>query len=198
MCVMCPEHITLRLLVIHLSPMFHAVLPSPCPQSLSLLNSPHLKLLLQSLVLFIQHPEIYSCLLFTAFGLSTEHKWAHRMKSYGHSHWLTSCWWREISSEFPLLLPLSCSQSSHLLHLHISEISAQPSLFDTYFISLRCVSEKYKPLLFLSLSKKNNPHRRMCTPSILIHWTVKTYRSENLVKDRRCVLLQVREELPKI
>lgn len=34
--------------------------------------------------------------------------------------------------------------------------------------------------------------------SILIHWTVRTYRRENLVKDRRCVLLEVREELPKI
>lgn len=38
----------------------------------------------------------------------------------------------------------------------------------------------------------------MCTLSILIHWAVRTYRSENLVKDWRCVVLQVREELPKI
>lgn len=160
MCVMCPE--PQHILAIHLSPAFHALLPLPCPQSLSLLNCPHLKLLLQSLVLFIQHPEMYLCSLFTAFGLSAEHKWAHGMKSYRHSHWLTSCCQREISPEFSLLLPLSCSQSSHLSDLHISEIAAQPSPFDTHFISLRCVSEKYKPSCSFCLSPWKTTHKEEC------------------------------------
>lgn len=146
--------------------MFHAVLPSSCPQSLSLLNCPHLKLLLQFLVLFIQHPKIYLCPLFTAFGLSTEHKWAfHGMKSCRHSHWLTSCCQREISW-VPRAAPSFLLPSSHLSDLLVSEISAQPSLFDTHFISLECVGEKYKPTCSFFLRKTTHKEECACLASL--------------------------------
>lgn len=114
-----------------------------------------------------------------------------------HSHCLTSCCQREISSELPLLLPLSCSIQSSVRPSHLRDRCSTIPLWHTLYFLKMCQWKIQTNLLSLSLSKKNNP-QRMCALSSLIHWAVTTYRSENLVKDRRCVLLQVREELPKI
>lgn len=123
----------------------------------------------------IQRFTYVPCLQPLVFLLSTnEHKGAHGMKTYRHSHWLTSCCWGEISSvslaapTFPAPIQSSV-RSSHLR----DRCSAIPLWHTLYFLKM-CQWKIQTRLLFLSLSKKNNPQRRMCTPSILIHWTLRT------------------------
>ena len=184
-------------------------MPSPCPQSLSLLSPPPpqapltvpwsvrmtSKDLLMSLVYSLQA----SC-------------WAQA--STGYEELQAQSLVNQLLSErnlswVPPASPSFLPPSSHLSDLHASEVSAQPSLllklanmFKTLWQRLYFLKtwkwKKQTNLLFLSLSKKNNPLRRVCTLSILIHWTVRTYRSKNLVKDWRCVALQITEEPPKI
>lgn len=62
----------------------------------------------------------------------------------------------------PPAAPSFLLPSSHLSDLHISEISAQPSLFDTHFISLSCDREKYKPTCSFFLSLRKTTHKEGC------------------------------------
>lgn len=162
-------------------------------------SSPYLKLLSQSLICSYnsQKSTYVPCLPSSGFLLSTSKLPAQLLVSQMLSERNLS--W--VPPAAPSFLPLSC----HLSHLHTCQIFMPlwsvlsrafcwnwptcSMFFDNGFISLRQESEKQPAnqtnLLFLSLSKKNNPLRRACTLSIVIHWTVRTCRSENLSEEVR-------------
>lgn len=187
--------------VVQLWIIFLATLPLSCPQSLSLLNLPPASSSSCSPLICSynsQRSSYVPYLLSSGFLLSTSELQAQLLVSQMLSERNLS--W--VPPAAPSFLPPTC----YLSDLHTCQIFmplwsllSHPfcwnwptcsKLFDNGFMSLRQESEKQptnqRNLLFLSLSKKNNPLRSVCTLSIVIHWTVRTCKKWELGELKVC------------